>query len=131
MKAMFLTVVFLTNVLRFELAVTQDEKERGMMYRQSWGQIDGMIFVHEAPGRVYYWMKNTPLPMAMAFMDDEMRLSELYMPEPYSTTIVVSSNDRIRYVIELKPSLTNLVFGHPEILRNKLLPELRRVTQKR
>ena len=130
MKTLFITVVFLTQVLRFELAVTPDEKERGMMYRQNWGNIDGMIFIHENPGNVYYWMKNTPLPMAMAFMDEEMNLKELYFPIPNSTTIVASSNTNILYVMELKPGLTNLVFSRPDILKKKLLPELRKL-QKR
>jgi uncharacterized protein len=126
LKPVILTVVFLTNVLKFELAVTDAEKVKGMMYRKSWAPIDGMIFVNRYPQRVSYWMKNTTLPMAMVFLDSDLNVLEKHDPRPLSTSLVSSSNTNVRYVLELRPALTNQVLGRPDLLKRKLDKELRK-----
>lgn len=125
-KPVILTAVFLTNVLRFELALTDADKERGMMFRKKWEPVDGMIFVNRTPRRVSYWMKNTYLPMAMVFLDSDLNILEKYDPKPLSTGLVSSSNTNVRYVLELKPFLTNVVLGQPDLLRIKLGGELKK-----
>lgn len=127
LKPVILTVVFLTNVLNFELAVSEKEKEKGMMFRKKWKPIDGMIFVNPQPVRVSYWMKNTSLPMAMVFLDRDLNILEKYDPKPLSTDLVISSNTNVSYVLELRPELTNTVLGQPRILKMKLKDRLEKV----
>lgn len=127
LKPVILTVVILTNVLNFELAVSEREKEKGMMFRKTWKPIDGMIFVNSEPSAVSYWMKNTYLPMAMVFLDRDLNVLEKYDPVPLSTALVMSSNTNVSYVLELKPELTNIVLGKPGTLKMKLKDKLEKV----
>ncbi len=120
MISTIITITLITNVLNFELAVSQAEKEKGMMFRKSWGQIDGMIFINNRPETVSYWMKNTYLPMRMYFLDKEMNILETYFPETLSTDIITSKNTNIMYIIEMNPTLTNLLQSEFNILKPKL-----------
>lgn len=117
----FITVLLVTNVLRFEVAVTEAEKQTGLMFRKSWGNIDGMVFINEEPSRATFWMKNTYLPMAMWYLDSNCNLLETHFPEPLSTSVVYSEKDDVMYIVELKPELTNLVLAHYEPFRQRLL----------
>jgi uncharacterized membrane protein (UPF0127 family) len=127
LKAVIITIIMLTNVLNFELAVTEKEKETGMMYRKSWGKIDGMVFINSEPREVSYWMKNTYLPMVMLFLDKDMKILEAYQPEVLSTKLVISSNTNILYVVEIKPYLTNIINKNPGLFAQKLKEKLKNI----
>ena len=130
MNSMIITLVLLTNVLNFEVVTTQSSRERGMMYRTNWGRIDGMIFVHPASGPVTYWMRNTPLSMAICYADPDLNIMEVYMGNPYSTALIPSSNTNIRFVLELNPVMTNLIFKNYDYLKPRLKSELREKVRK-
>jgi len=119
-KSLFITIIFITNILTFETAITPGEKELGMMYRQDWGNIDGMLFFNEAPRRVSYWMKNTTIPMTMWYLDSNLNLLESYNPAVLSTDLVISSNTNIKYVLEIKPTLTNIILRDYPVFKKKL-----------
>lgn len=52
-----------------EVAATEAEREHGLMNRKSLGDLDGMIFVFEAPGLHTFWMKDTLIPLDMLWLD--------------------------------------------------------------
>ena len=54
-----------------EVAQTEDQREIGLMFRKSLGTNDGMIFVFERPGQQCFWMKNTLIPLDVAFLGDD------------------------------------------------------------
>lgn len=55
--------------IRAEVAVTEAERERGLMFRRQLAPQQGMLFVFDEPQRVCMWMKNTLLPLSVAFID--------------------------------------------------------------
>ena len=57
-------------VIRAEVANTSETRARGLMYRESLGPNQGMLFVFAWPERHCMWMKNTPLPLSVAFIDE-------------------------------------------------------------
>ena len=131
MKPVILTFVILTNVFRIELAQTFSEKERGMMFRKSWGDIDGMLFVNQEPEQSAYWMKNTYLPLKMIFLDSNWIIRQAVDAQPLSTEIISSSNDCIQYVLEIDPDKTNVILGNYSRFREKLKSEYYHKTKKK
>ncbi|MFZ1180113.1 MAG: DUF192 domain-containing protein [Herbaspirillum sp.] len=56
-------------LIEAEVASTEAQRERGLMFRDSMGANEGMVFVYGAPADVCMWMKNTLIPLSVAFMD--------------------------------------------------------------
>ena len=57
------------HLIRAELADTDGARTRGLMHRKALAPNGGMLFVFDAPGPYCMWMKNTPLPLSVAFID--------------------------------------------------------------
>ena len=58
------------HVIRAEVANTFETRARGLMYREALGPNQGMLFVFPVLDRHCMWMKNTPLPLSVAFIDE-------------------------------------------------------------
>lgn len=67
-----------------ELAATPQARAQGLMYRESLPPDHGMLFVFASPGFHCFWMKNTPLPLSIAFFDAEGTLVNLADMTPHS-----------------------------------------------
>jgi uncharacterized membrane protein (UPF0127 family) len=67
---------------RVEVAVTEEEKRSGFMFRRSLGENSGMIFVYENEGRWAMWMKNTYVPLSVAFIDRSGRILNIEDMQP-------------------------------------------------
>ncbi len=60
--------------VRVEVADTEDRLEVGLMCRPSLDPDAGMLFVFAAPTQASFWMKNTLIPLAIAFMDSDWHI---------------------------------------------------------
>lgn len=56
------------NLIHAEVAITPAQREQGLMYREKLGANDGMIFKFDDPAEVCMWMKNTLIPLSVAFI---------------------------------------------------------------
>ncbi len=65
-----------------EVVNTQETRMRGLMMRQSMPAHRGMLFVFDADSRHCMWMKNTLLPLAVAFLDGQGRIINVEEMQP-------------------------------------------------
>ena len=57
--------------IQAELALTPAQRGIGLMQRPIMGANEGMLFVFEQPSEQCFWMKNTLLPLSIAFLTDD------------------------------------------------------------
>jgi len=83
-----------------ELAVTHEERVRGLMHRHSLRLNSGMLFVFPALGWHCMWMKNTKVPLSAAFIDNEGKIVNIADMTPGSETFHCADRP-VRYVLEM------------------------------
>lgn len=86
--------------LSVEIARTEAEREHGLMGRTSLGPTEGMIFVFDRDEHLEFWMKNTPLPLSIAFISAEGKILEIRDMKPFDTT-TIRSRFSARYALEM------------------------------
>jgi len=80
------TVVFPDGArIKAEVAVTQAQHARGLMYRDSLDQNKGMLFVFETEQPLVFWMKNTFIDLDMIFMGADKKIKCIGKNIPRST----------------------------------------------
>jgi uncharacterized membrane protein (UPF0127 family) len=65
-----------------EVANTDESRQIGLMHRQKMALNHGMLFVFDQPARHCMWMKNTLLPLSVAFLDDQGRIVNIEDMQP-------------------------------------------------
>ena len=71
---------------RFGVEVADDpaERERGLMFRDEMAADHGMLFIHDADDIQSYWMKNTKIPLDIAYFDHDRKLVSVAHAPPCS-----------------------------------------------
>ena len=87
----------------FKIEVADDEAERsaGLMYRNFLPDDRGMLFIFPQQRQVGFWMKNTPLPLDLVFIDDQGVVQGVRQGEPFSEASITPGVP-VQYVLELK-----------------------------
>ena len=62
------------HVIRAEVAATPTDRARGLMHRPQMGANQGMVFLFDQPAALCMWMKNTLIPLSVAFIADDGRI---------------------------------------------------------
>lgn len=88
--------------LQLQIAVHPQEQARGLMHRPQLAPQHGMLFVFAAPQQRSFWMRNTPLPLDLAYINTAGELVELHSLYPYDETSVTSSSHAIQFALELE-----------------------------
>ena len=88
------------DVYNIELAVSRDEQTLGLMNRKEIKKNEGMIFIYREDRKLSFWMKNTLVPLSIAFISKDGIIKEIYDMKPESLTPVNSAHS-VRYALEL------------------------------
>jgi uncharacterized protein len=89
------------HVFAVELAVTDEQRERGLMFRRELPEGRGMLFKFEPDQDIAMWMKNTYIPLDMIFIRSDgriLRIAENTKPE---STRIIPSGGAARGVLEV------------------------------
>lgn len=81
-----------------EVANTKELREKGLMKRDTLEENSGMLFVFDRPGKHCFWMKQTYIPLSLAFIDTDETISSIKQLEPLDKSPVCSSRPVIRAV---------------------------------
>lgn len=89
------------HTFRVEMARTEAEQEKGLMFRTAMGKDEGMLFPSAYPEARSFWMKNTVIPLDIVFIGTDHRISNIAANAvPYSETPINSAGETIA-VLEL------------------------------
>jgi len=87
--------------LHVEIADTPAASQRGLMFRESLDPNAGMLFVFPQPKAAVFYMRNTTIPLSIAYLDSDGLIKEIYDLQPLDETAVQSRSDRIQFAIEV------------------------------
>ncbi|TVM04354.1 MAG: hypothetical protein CV087_00210 [Candidatus Brocadia sp. WS118] len=87
--------------LEIELATTSEEQILGLMYRDILGDNEGMLFIFQKEKHVSFWMKDTRIPLSIAFIKADGRIVQIESMKPYSLDTHVS-REKVKYALEMK-----------------------------
>jgi len=83
-----------------QVAASPDQRATGLMHRQEMPQHEGMLFVFEQPSQQCFWMKNTLLPLSIAFVADDGTIVNIDEMAPQTLDSHCSTKP-VRYVLEM------------------------------
>lgn len=86
--------------IHVEIAQTEEQKSQGFMNRKNIPDGTGMLFVYSKDLVMHFWMKNTPTPLSIAFIDSQGRIKEIVDMEAFSLE-TISSQYAVRYALEV------------------------------
>jgi uncharacterized membrane protein (UPF0127 family) len=89
------------HVIKAELAVTPPQQATGMMFRREMPGNEGMLFVNEDASVRCFWMRNTLIPLTIAFIADDGTIVNLADMKPHDEANHCSSKP-VRYALEMK-----------------------------
>ncbi len=89
------------HVVRVELARTDPERARGLMFREKLDADAGMLFLFDGSEDHGFWMKNTLIPLDMVFIADDGRIVGIVERAEPRTTTLRSVGAPSRYVLEV------------------------------
>ena len=87
------------HALRVEVAATDAERARGLMYRDRLGRDEGMLFVFDTPAYQSMWMKNTRIPLSVAFVEAGGEILSIHDMEPHTLDSHMSAGPAL-YAVE-------------------------------
>jgi len=89
------------RMVQMQLAAQPDEMQKGLMYRQSMGAEEGMLFLFRSPQQMNFWMHDTYLPLDIGYFDPKGELKEIYAMYPRDERTVSSLAQNLQFALEM------------------------------
>lgn len=89
------------HVITAEIAATEQSRTIGLMMRESLRPNHGMLFVFEDKSQHCFWMRNTLLPLSIAFIDDDGAIVNIQNMTPKSDASTCPPR-AVRYALEME-----------------------------
>lgn len=85
-------VIFGADTVDAEVARTAAERAQGLMDRDEVPDGTGMLFVFDSEGTRSFWMKDTQVPLDIAYINADLRIVDIFQMEPLVTTTYDSTS---------------------------------------
>lgn len=97
------------HCFQVEVAKTKDEREKGLMFRESLGENEGMLFVLDETDQAGFWMKNTLIPLDIIWIDEEDNITHIHEnAQPCEETCnPIVQNNKAKYALEVNGGTTS------------------------
>ena len=90
------------HLIQAEVAATEEQREQGLMYRDKMPANAGMLFVFGTASTQCMWMKNTPLPLSVAFIDASGKIVNIEDMQAHTLDSHCSTKTvPVRYALEM------------------------------
>jgi len=90
------------HLIQAEVAATEEQREQGLMYREKMPANAGMLFIFGNPSTQCMWMKNTPLPLSVAFIDASGKIVNIEDMQAHTLDSHCSTKTvPVRYALEM------------------------------
>ena len=83
-----------------EIAANDEDRAQGLMHRKELPDGEGMLFVYDWDHQMSFWMKNTLVPLSIAFIASDGRITEIRDMQPQDLSSIRSSRS-VRYALEV------------------------------
>ncbi|MBU1018601.1 MAG: DUF192 domain-containing protein [Patescibacteria group bacterium] len=99
---------FENTCLDLEIAETTEQKQIGLMNRESLPENSGMLFSYEEEGYYSFWMKNTLIPLDMIWLDEDLEVVHIEHATPCQTEECPSYTSPLpsKYILETNIDFT-------------------------
>jgi len=89
------------HLVKAEVAASDATRARGLMFRERLGPNEGMLFVFQDKSRQCFWMRNTLIPLSIAFIDDDGSIVNIEEMQPRTDDSHCSARP-VRYALEME-----------------------------
>lgn len=89
------------NKLYIEIVNNDEKRSKGLMFRKELPNDKGMLFVFENSQFVNFWMKNTFIPLSIAFIDSNYNITQIEDMSPLDEESSHASIRKIKYALEV------------------------------
>jgi uncharacterized protein len=88
------------HVIQAEVVAKDADRQQGLMYREKIGPNEGMVFLFDAPTSICMWMKNTLIPLSVAFINEDGKIVNIEDMQP-QTMESHCAKKPVRYALEM------------------------------
>jgi len=89
------------KVLTAEVADDNTERATGLMFREKLAEDSGMLFVMPQVAEATFWMRNTLIPLSVAYIDPSGTILEIHDMKPRDETPIPSKFPYVAYALEM------------------------------
>lgn len=103
-----------TYEFNIELAITPEERARGLMYREELPENSGMLFYFDTDMMLGFWMKNTLIPLDMIFIRNDGTISSIHKNAIPHDLTSIQSKEKVIAVFEINGGTADKLGIKPE-----------------
>ncbi|MCP4650536.1 MAG: DUF192 domain-containing protein [PVC group bacterium] len=94
-------IIAKNKIIFVEIVTTPQQRAKGLKGRARLGEDRGMLFIFEKEKHVSFWMKDTIIPLSIAFLNEDKVIVDIQQMEPLQTDIRYKAAKKSKYALEM------------------------------